>query len=329
MFYRSEGNVCTVTALNQNISWTDPSQNFSCPVDPNLHKVFYLNDPYEGELFAWFLYLYTDLPEADKEALWVAKRPQLVEVTYNGSVVNVTASDNSLVNYTDAAIVKPFSPSITGQQGYWFSAHEQWKVLEMPYFDVDIVKRFFHNCERIRTCNARLIGDPGMFASTDNLTVISSSTHEMGGYVSAAGVPSLATQNSQELDLITPYATMNVMLFNQTVGLAWLHNMLLGKGIQGPLGSTEATRRDGSAIANLVGWDSKVTHILGMLGGVGPLVRDKLQRDGKYDSFIIRLTDEYSMVFKDLSGEDVEMCLPQVQIPDGGAKDFINCTRSS
>lgn len=24
--------------------------------------------------------------------------------------------------------------------GYWFSSHEQWKVLEMPYYDVDLVK---------------------------------------------------------------------------------------------------------------------------------------------------------------------------------------------
>ena len=25
-------------------------------------------------------------------------------------------------------------------KGFWFSAHEQWKVMEMPYYDVDLVK---------------------------------------------------------------------------------------------------------------------------------------------------------------------------------------------
>ena len=317
-----------MTHLNQNISWADPSQNFTCPVNPDVGQPVWLDDPYEGELFTWFLYLYTNMSDTDKDLLWTSKRAKLVSVDYTGSVVNVSASDNSMVNYTNAKVVKPFQ-TVTAQQGFWFSAHEQWKILEMPYFDVDIVKRVFHNCERIRTCDAQLIGNPGMFASTDNLTVESSSTHEMGGYVSAAGIPSLATQNTQELDLITPYSTMNVMLFNETVGLAWMHNMLLGKGMQGPYGNTEAIRRDGSAIANLVGWDNKVTHILGMLGGIGPLVREKLQREGKYDTFISRLTEEYSRVFTDLQGEDVELCLPQVQIPDGGAKDFVDCTRTS
>jgi hypothetical protein len=29
---------------------------------------------------------------------------------------------------------------LTIQKGFWFSAHEQWKVMEMPYYDVDLVK---------------------------------------------------------------------------------------------------------------------------------------------------------------------------------------------
>jgi hypothetical protein len=24
--------------------------------------------------------------------------------------------------------------------GYWFSSHETWKVLEMPYYDIDIIR---------------------------------------------------------------------------------------------------------------------------------------------------------------------------------------------
>jgi hypothetical protein len=29
---------------------------------------------------------------------------------------------------------------LTIQKGFWCSAHEQWKVMEMPYYDVDLVK---------------------------------------------------------------------------------------------------------------------------------------------------------------------------------------------
>ena len=30
---------------------------------------------------------------------------------------------------------------ITVEQGYWFSSHEQWKFMELPYFDVDVANR--------------------------------------------------------------------------------------------------------------------------------------------------------------------------------------------
>ena len=33
-------------------------------------------------------------------------------------------------------------------QGFWFSAHEQWKVMEMPYYDVDLVKYVSHSFEQ-------------------------------------------------------------------------------------------------------------------------------------------------------------------------------------
>ena len=29
--------------------------------------------------------------------------------------------------------------------GYWFSSHEQWKILEMPYLDVDLIQSVRRN----------------------------------------------------------------------------------------------------------------------------------------------------------------------------------------
>lgn len=69
--------------------------------------------------------------------------------------------------------------------------------------------------------------------------------------ISNAGIPTIANQTVQELDgeifqrstftfslilveppVITPYSTMNTMVVNKTVGLAWWHNMVVGKRMQ-------------------------------------------------------------------------------------------------
>lgn len=89
-----------------------PAQNYSCE-NPN-----YLDDPYEGELFTWWLYFFGGLSQQQKDQLWQVKRAKLVSVEYNQGGVG----------------------PITVQQGFWFSSHEQWKALEMPYRDVDIFR---------------------------------------------------------------------------------------------------------------------------------------------------------------------------------------------
>lgn len=53
-----------------------------------------------------------------------------------------------------------------------------------------------------------------------------------------------------------------------------------------PYGSTESTRVDGKLVSALVTWDSKITTVVSLLGGVGDLVRRKLKVDGVYDDFI-------------------------------------------
>lgn len=53
-----------------------------------------------------------------------------------------------------------------------------------------------------------------------------------------------------------------------------------------PYGSTESTRVDGKLISALVTWDSKITTVVSLLGGVADLVRPKMKADGIYDEFI-------------------------------------------
>jgi hypothetical protein len=86
IFYAGNGAVCAVTDLaNQSFPVNDPRQTYKCEGSGTL------NDPYEGELFTWWLYFFGGLSEKDKDLLWEVKRPQLVSVEYNmGGVGPIT-----------------------------------------------------------------------------------------------------------------------------------------------------------------------------------------------------------------------------------------------
>ncbi|KAF2244423.1 putative GPI anchored protein [Trematosphaeria pertusa] len=298
VFYNGTGRVCAVTAIgNQSEPLGGPDQSYMCEGNQTL------NDPYEGELFTWWLYLFSDLNTAKKEELWTVKRTQVVATEWHS---NTSLGD------------------VTVQKGYWFSSHEQWKLLEMPYTDVLLIKRIFHNAERARTCNSFLNGVPGMYASVNNVT---DESGQILGYISNAGVPSISFLPVQELDVITPYSVFPTVLFDRNVGLAWWKNMVDGKGMQNLYGSTESERVDGAGISSFVSWDSKVTTVAAILGGVTDLVRDKMKEDGIYDTFVEVSQREYTLAFGDrLEGEDVELCLPNVGVPDTGkVVDYESC----
>ena len=67
----------------------------------------YLDDPYEGELLAVFIDLFSEWSrDEDRDQIWVVKRPLLQSVDYETP-----------------------KGKITVQRGWWFSSHEQWKYL--------------------------------------------------------------------------------------------------------------------------------------------------------------------------------------------------------
>ncbi|KAL2865886.1 endo-beta-1,2-glucanase [Aspergillus lucknowensis] len=297
IFYRGDGVVCAVTEIrDQTLPVDHPDQTYKCEGQG------LINDPYEGELVAYFFHLFGDLSAEEKDALWAAKRPQLVRDEYK---------------------IGPIGP-ITVERGYWFSGHEPWKVLEMPFYDVDIVRRVYRNKERARTCNSVATKVPGLFASVNNIT--DPETDTILGYISPAGIPSIANQTEQYLEVITPYATWPTIMFDKAVGLAWWHNMVSGKKMQNPYGSTESTRVDGTGVSALLTWDSKVLTVVSILGGVGDLVRERLKADSAYEEFIHIAEREYSLVFgKKLKGENTPFCLPEKVVPDAELQDFTSC----
>ena len=305
--------------LNQSVLPDSPHQNYSCEGG----ETSLIDDPYEGELFTWWLYFFGGLPAADKTALWTFKRPQLVAVNYTGSIVNTSWHDPIATNYTDLPVVGRHIGPITVQKGFWFSSHESWKLLEMPYLDIPIVRRVFHNAERVRTCNSVLLPHTaGMFASVNNVTVAG----QIVGYISAAGIPSVSNQTDQELDVVTPYAVFPTLLFNASAGLAWYKNLLDARAMQNPYGSTESARRDGTGVSSFVSWDSKVSTVNALLGGVAPLVGRKMRADGIYGDFVRVAAEEYARVFPRLAGEHVPLCLPHFKVPRVNVSDYPSCT---
>jgi hypothetical protein len=86
IFYRGNGVVCAVTEIgDQTLAVDHPDQTYKC------EGAGVLNDPYEGELVAYFFHLFGDLSPEEKDALWVAKRPQLVRDEYKiGGVGPIT-----------------------------------------------------------------------------------------------------------------------------------------------------------------------------------------------------------------------------------------------
>ena len=92
------------------------------------------------------------------------------------------------------------------------------------------LSRLFKNAERVRTCNSVVTKVPGMFASVNNST--DPETDSIIGYISPAGIPSVASQKDQEFDVITPYSVFPTVLFDKAVGLAWWRNMIVGKKMQ-------------------------------------------------------------------------------------------------
>ncbi len=80
-----------------------------CDFDHNC----YLDDPYEGEMFAFMMHFFAPWEDqTERNKIWVQKRAKLVSVDYH---------------------VEELNKNITVQKGWWFSAHENWKYLFLPY----------------------------------------------------------------------------------------------------------------------------------------------------------------------------------------------------
>lgn len=316
IFYEGDGKIRAVASIH-NVTSKPTTNNYW-----NDSPHYLLDDPYEGELFAFLLDLYGDWKTAgyndgEREKIWIRKRAKLQQATF--------VMDNG--------------NKITVERGYWHSSHEKCtdlciffflynnhvnlgKYFVLPYTSVPINRRVFLNGERARTVYSMMKHIPGLFAS---VTKESPKYNYSVVYISACGIQAIASQPVLHSTTVTPYGAFPVILANQSVGLAWYNMMLNGPSMQGPLGSTEAVNTTGTAISPVVTWDSKITTLVSMIGGVSAMAEQIMRKDGVFPRFYNIIEREWGMVFTNLEGEEVPLHVPyQLQLPTSYG-DFTTC----
>eukprot|EP00026_Physarum_polycephalum_P015640 Phypoly_transcript_16365.p1 GENE.Phypoly_transcript_16365~~Phypoly_transcript_16365.p1 ORF type:complete len:101 (+),score=4.45 Phypoly_transcript_16365:560-862(+) len=95
--------------------------------------------------------------------------------------------------------------------------------------------------------------------------------------------------------------------------------------MQGPHGSTEAILVNGTMISPLLTWDTKITTLQALLGGIPKLTSTFMAKDGVLERFQYIAQREYSRVFPTLQGENIPFALPANQIPTNVLTDFTTC----
>ncbi|CAE7843449.1 BOL3 [Symbiodinium microadriaticum] len=277
LFYNGAGLVRMVSELD-NIT-VDVAKNAS-----NAHNEngLFLWDAFEGEMIVLFMDIFgnwTKYPnngEEDRKMMWTIKAEHVEPVVY-------TAADNT---------------KMVLQKGYWFSAHEQWKTLQLPYMDIPLVRHLFANGEFARLENSVQQELPGLMASVNAPNGVQCDAHP---YCSAVGIQALAEEpvfSFKEDTVLTPYAAFPSILVDSAAGLAWYNHMLAMPRVQTPVGSIESFTDTGKAVAPMATWDAKATTILAMLGGTGPLLRKYMQEQGVYAVFEDRVKSMYGPVFE-------------------------------
>jgi hypothetical protein len=228
--------------------------------------------------------------------------------------------------------------NITVQRGFWFSAHEQWKYMMLPYRRSPTNWRVFANGETARTWYASVGGrvaggakksgaeqpSPGMWAS---VTSPVSSNAEGFDYFSGCGIAPIGCQQVPHDDTITPYSSFPLLLLpDQSAGASWLHRMLLSRKGQNRFGTTESFNVSGTGVGSLTTWDSKGTTLLASVGGIVDLTERYLGTDA-VTAFASRVELEWARVFGNapLSGSGLHPQQPAAFVPHF-LDDYTTCS---
>jgi len=278
IFYAGRG-TGALRAVSRIRNTTHDATNASGYETVPVHPAF-LDDAYEGELLVLFVDLLADwssYPEngkEEKDKMWERKQIRL-----------------KAINFTNPQDDR----KITVQEGFWFSSHEQWKLMVLPYLEIPLVKQVFTNVEFVRVVNSIHHEIPGLFASSHAPPNVECGS--LGGYCNAVGIQEVASQEVRWDQSVSPYGAYPVMLVDLPAGLAWYNTMLSLPKMQTVTGSVESSDVFGTSVASILTWDTKVTSVLAMLQGTGPLISRLLKEDGLKEQFQERVGDFYGEKF--------------------------------
>ena len=193
-------------------------------------------------------------------------------------------------------------------EGHWFSSHEDWGFLVLPYRDLPVADRLFQNGQRVRTSYSARRGLSGLFASTHR------PVKRDGGqlrYENASGIQSVAKDTVRGgKPIMAPYAAFPLALVDTRLFAGWLKSMVDRPGMFGPYGIGESYSEDGST-APLLTWDGKALPMIAMMGGVSGDIGRFLRRDGTYRQFVDRVSADYRLFDEAaIAGEDLPFEAP-------------------
>mmetsp|Transcript_29635 Transcript_29635/g.45797 ORF Transcript_29635/g.45797 Transcript_29635/m.45797 type:complete len:515 (-) Transcript_29635:296-1840(-) len=231
VFYNKNGYMRSVSLIHNTSLPPLSSSHYelSCPSGVQC----YLDDPYEGEMLVVFSDLYGEWEkEEEREVLWARKRKKLQKTEY-------IVPPSFPVNHNNNNNI-----TITVQKGWWFSSHEQWKYLALPYLSASSTnKRVFLNGERARAINSVVNSLGALHASVTDVCSFQAcgvDGETPPGYISNTGIPSISFNPDQNNAVVTPYGSFPLLLADPPTGLAWYLSSLQAIDMQNPYGSTES-----------------------------------------------------------------------------------------
>lgn len=101
---------------------------------------------------------------------------------------------------------------------------------------------------------------------------------------------------------------------------------MMGNKMQNIYGTTEAIATNGTLVSNCLTWDSKITSVVGYLGGLGPILRKYMIKDNTYYQFYNIINNHYQTKFTYVVGDSVSYSTPNniFPLPDYNS-DFTSC----
>ena len=91
------------------------------------------------------------------------------------------------MNYT----IKSLGKEVTVERGFWWSSHEQWKRLFLPYHLSPTYNEIALNGEKVRVWNSNENKINGLYGAT---TGTANSNSDPLNYYADCGIPSISTQ---------------------------------------------------------------------------------------------------------------------------------------